>query len=334
MRDWSIAITGGTGSLGTALVRALLDRGVRRIVVISRDEVKQSVMAGGLTPDESFRTRFFLGDVRDRVRMDLALRGVDAVIHAAALKRVESGAYNPSEVVQTNVFGTGVILAAALENGVQRVLLVSSDKATAPTTLYGATKMVAEGLTVGHNVYGAASGTLSAVVRYGNVLGSRGSVLHLWRRQAARKQLLTLTEVEMTRFIITMPQAVDFVLSALSRMRGGEIFIPRLPAAKMLDLAAAVSLHYAPEVLPWCRVDGPRPGGEKLHEELLTVEEGGRTRWAEDRYLVIPSFHPWTTEPWDGDDPGAAAREGYRSDRAQCLDVQALAPLVAAAPEG
>lgn len=316
-----VLITGGTGSLGSALVRRLLKDEAERIVVYSRDEWKQAQFAQDLGRGSASDPvlRFFLGDVRDLHRLEQAMHGCDTVIHTAALKRVDAVAYNPSEVRKTNIEGSANVTLAATWAGVAKVLMISSDKACMPTNVYGVSKAQMEHEAVAGNALTIPRGTRVSVVRYGNVLGSRGSVIHTWRAQAAQGLPLTLTHGEMTRFWIMMPQAVEFVLSSLQRMQGGEIFVPKLPAAWMLDLARA----FAPEAL--LHIAEPRPGGEKIHEMLLTEEETARTLDLGDCYLVVPPLHPWTPREWQGTPVGSLR---YTSDNAPCLSVEELRELL------
>ena len=284
----NILITGGTGSLGHALVRHFLRTpGCGKVAVFSRDELKQARMAE-LIPDA--RMRFMLGDVRDLARLKLALYGYDAVVHAAALKRVDAVADSPSEVFRTNLDGTRNVLSAALSCGVPRVLLISSDKACYPTNAYGVSKAAAEAETVAWNRYSIPRGVRCSVLRYGNVLGSRGSVVHTWRAGGRE-----VTHPDMTRFIITMPQACGAVAWSLASMQGGEIFVPYLGAAHILDLLEAVTGSREHTVV------GRRPGGEKLHETILTAEESARTiDTGEGAWVIRPQLHEWqTAPPWD-----------------------------------
>ncbi len=299
----SILITGGTGSMGQALVRRLLtDQTIERVCVYSRDEWKQSEMRAAF-PDP--RLRFFIGDVRDRQRLTRAMRNVSRVIHAAALKQVPSCEYNPLEAVKTNVDGTANVIDAALDAQVGRVLMLSSDKACDPTNLYGATKLVAEKLIVDANVYGGET-TKFACTRYGNVIGSRGSVLPLFQAQHAAGQALTVTDPDMTRFVLTLEQGVRFVLDSLGRMVGGEVFVPRLPAATVRTIAEAAAYPAAPRLV----IGGLRPG-EKRHEVLVSSHEAARTR-DEGEYFVV------------GMDarPGPGAEFRFASDTAERLGVQ------------
>jgi len=298
-----VLITGGTGSLGHALVSAWLQNdAVERVVVFSRDELKQAQMRE-LFPDP--RLDFRLGDVRDISRLKLAFYGMDTVIHAAALKRVDATANDPLELIATNVIGTSNVLQASLSAGVARTLVISSDKACLPANAYGASKFMAEQLAVNFNVYGAPQGCVSSVVRYGNVLGSRGSVVHVWRGQG---DTLTLTEPGMTRFILTMPQAVAFVGDVLDCMEGGEVFVPyKLPSATLEDLAHATrpgaEHHYT----------GRRPGGEKMHELLLSYEESTRTV---EPGVMLPHTSLWREESaWANEpriEPGEVSSLGAR----------------------
>lgn len=290
-----VLITGGTGSLGAALVRHFLHEGAEKIVVFSRDEVKQGDLAKSLGfKIDNPRVRFFLGDVRDHWRLVDAMWGIDTVIHTAALKRVDQVSYNPTEVLKTNVLGTQNVLQAATEARVQRVLLISSDKAVHPTNVYGASKQMAEFLTVRHNVYSHPKGTACAVLRYGNVWGSRGSIVEVFREQIVTGTL-TVTDPEMTRFFVTLPQAVGYVQRALDFMEGGEIFVPaRLPAWTLKQVVAL----FAPQDV---QVTGRRTGGEKAHEQLISDEEERRVTEMYGMYVVVPEPHEWTTTyGWDG----------------------------------
>ena len=236
----SILITGGTGSFGKAfLSQVLAEHSPARIVIFSRDELKQYEMKQTWGDDD--RVRFFLGDIRDRDRLEMALRGVDHVVHAAALKQVDTAEYNPMEYVKTNVLGSENVIQASLSTGVKKVVALSTDKASSPVNLYGATKLTADKLFISSNHYAGAGGTRFAVVRYGNVMGSRGSVIPFFRRLAEKGEPLPITDTRMTRFWITLPQAVDFVINSFDDMNGGELYVPRIPSMRITDLAEAVA---------------------------------------------------------------------------------------------
>ena len=283
----SILITGGTGSLGRALIRHYLTMPVSRIAVLSRDEWKQSMLAKEL-PDE--RIRWFLGDVRDPERLEMAFHSIDTVLHTAALKRIDRIAYDPAEVIKTNVIGTQNVIHAAIQAGVKKVVVVSSDKAVQPTNIYGASKMCAEWLAVVSNVYSYPRGTRVADVRYGNVIGSRGSVVELWRDAISAGRPIEITDERCTRFFITMDQAVQLIQDALALMDGGEIFVPDLPSMRITDLAEAVAPNHPRFITDL------RPGGEKLHEQLLNAEETTRTVVTDGQrrfYIVNPTIRYW-----------------------------------------
>lgn len=300
-----VLVTGGTGSLGRALVKRLLKSGAERIVVFSRDEVRQARFAEEL--GEHPALRWMLGDVRDRERLESAMWHVEAVIHAAALKRVDSVSFHPTEVEKTNIAGTRNVIEAAVHAGVKKVLIVSSDKAVSPANLYGASKLFAEQLAVAANLYSWPRGTKVAAVRYGNVVGSRGSVAHIFRRQALLGQPLTVTDPEMTRFIITMEEAVDFCLSALADLKGGEILVPVLPSARVVDIALAAAEVWNGQTTSPMSVIGRRVGGEKPHEVLLSEDEVRRAVQqffppAQSRFVVPPPLHEWNPqETWSGE---------------------------------
>lgn len=274
-----ILITGGTGSLGNALVPLLLaGTSADRIIIYSRDEQKQQEMAARL-PDS--RMVYMLGDVRDRERLAMAMHGVDTVIHAAALKIVPRGEFDPSEFVKTNIIGADNVIHAALAAGVSRVLAISTDKAVAPVNLYGATKLAAEKLFVAANAYRRFPFQRFAVVRYGNVAGSRGSVIPLWRAFVASGRPLPVTAMGMTRFWITLPEAAHVVLQALEGMTGGEVFVPKMPAFRLEDLMVAFGTRVRPVAI------GMRPG-EKLHEDLITVHESTSVHETDNVFVIVP----------------------------------------------
>jgi UDP-N-acetylglucosamine 4,6-dehydratase len=281
----TILLTGGTGSFGNAFVaRAVAEWPDATIRVFSRDELKQYEMEKRYASNPNLR--FFVGDVRNRSRLLRAMNGADLVIHAAAMKQVPACEYNPFEAVQTNVLGAQHVVDAAIDTGVTRVIALSTDKAVNPVNLYGATKLCQEKIIVQGNAYASQSATRLSCVRYGNVVGSRGSVVPVFREQLASGRL-TITDERMTRFWITLPQAVDLVLFALDHMVGGEVFIPKIPSMRVTDLADAMAPGVPREVV------GIRPG-EKLHEVLITADESRHTIDAGDVYVVLPE-HPWWT---------------------------------------
>ncbi|MBI1843902.1 MAG: UDP-N-acetylglucosamine 4,6-dehydratase (inverting) [Actinobacteria bacterium] len=284
----TILLTGGTGSFGNAFAeRMQADWPNTTVRLYSRDELKQSEMRERLG-DRQFR--YLIGDVRDHDRLVRAAQGADVIIHAAAMKQVPACEYNPFEAVQTNVIGTQNVVNAAIDAGVARVIALSTDKAVNPANLYGATKLCAEKIMVQGNTYAAQSDTRLSCVRYGNVVGSRGSVIPLFRKQIAEGRL-TITDERMTRFWITLPQAVDLVLFALDQAKGGEIFIPKIPSMKVIDLADAMAPGSPHQVV------GIRPG-EKLHEILLTADESRHAIDAGDVYIVLPEQPWWEREAW------------------------------------
>ncbi|MEX2649733.1 MAG: UDP-N-acetylglucosamine 4,6-dehydratase (inverting) [Alphaproteobacteria bacterium] len=283
--DRGVLVTGGTGSFGRAFVAAVLARHrPRRLVVYSRDEQKQAEMAAGPAFRDRGDVRFFIGDVRDRERLETAMRDIDVVVHAAALKHVPIAEYNPIECVKTNVHGAENVVAAAVRAGVARVVALSTDKAVNPINLYGATKLAADKIFVAANNWSGGAGTRFAVVRYGNVFGSRGSVVPLFRRLLAEGAAsLPITDARMTRFWITLERGVEVVLATIAAMRGGEIVVPRIPSMGIVELAAALAPGHPTHLV------GVRPG-EKLHEVLIT-EDDARTAWEfADRYVVEPAF--------------------------------------------
>lgn len=298
----SVLITGGTGSFGKMFVSALLKTEVRRIVVFSRDELKQHEMQQVFPQDP--RLRYFIGNVREPTRLHRAFVGVDVVVHAAALKQIVAAEYNPFEAVQTNIIGAKNVINAAIDQGVERVIALSTDKASGPVNLYGATKLVSDKLFVAGNAYAGEKPTRMSVVRYGNVVGSRGSVIPFFRKLAPTGRL-PITDARMTRFWITLEQAVEWVRVCLAEMRGGEIFVPKLPSMKVTDLAAAVA--------PEAKLDivGIRPG-EKLHEEMISESAARHSLDRGDHYVIQPEMD-W----WEGHLEGEALPAGfsYTSDR-------------------
>jgi UDP-N-acetylglucosamine 4,6-dehydratase/5-epimerase len=280
-----VLLTGGTGSFGSAFVRWALQHWPDTIIrVYSRDELKQHEMRASLNDDA--RLRYFIGDVRDARRICRAAEGADVIIHAAAMKQVPACEYNPFEAVRTNVVGAQNVVDAAIDTGVARVVALSTDKAVNPVNLYGATKLCAEKIIVQGNAYAAGRSTRLSCVRYGNVVGSRGSVVPLFRDQA-RIGRLTITDERMSRFWITLEEAVELVVYALEHMTGGEVFVPKIPSMHVTDLAEAMAPGMPRDVI------GIRPG-EKLHESLLTTDESRHSIEVDDVYVVLPE-HPW----WD-----------------------------------
>jgi UDP-N-acetylglucosamine 4,6-dehydratase len=279
----SVLITGGTGSFGRALTEHLLRSEVRRVAIFSRDELKQLQMKSDLKDD---RLRFFLGDIRDDSRLDIALHNVDYVVHAAALKQVDTGEYNPMEFVKTNVVGSQNVIDACIRNGVKKIVALSTDKASSPINLYGATKLTADKLFSAANNYSHAYGTTFSVVRYGNVMGSRGSVIPYFKQLAIEGKPFPITDKRMTRFWITLDQAVEFVLETFEIMQGGELYVPRIPSMKIMDLARAIKEDFSYEEV------GIRPG-EKLHEEMISPDDSRRTIELSNRYCVSPIYAEW-----------------------------------------
>ena len=289
----SILVTGGTGSFGKAFIFELLrNHDPKRVVIFSRDELKQYECRQLFGDDQ--RLRWFIGDIRDRHRLIRAMHNVDYVVHAAALKQVDTAEYNPWEFVQTNVVGSQNVIEACIDSGVKKVVALSTDKASSPINLYGATKLTADKLFVTGNHYAAAYPTRFSVVRYGNVMGSRGSVIPFFRRLADEGRSLPITDLRMTRFFITLPQAVRFVTDSFETMQGGELYVPRIPSMKITDLAQAVAPGAEMHEI------GLRPG-EKLHEEMISPEEGRRALRIGERYVLQPDLASWGyTPPADG----------------------------------
>lgn len=326
----SIFISGGTGSFGRAFVKRLLsDYRPKRVVVFSRDELKQYEMSQEF---DAPCMRYFLGDVRDEQRLQQAMRGIDLVVHAAALKQVPAAEYNPTEFIRTNVNGAENIIAAALQNGVKKVIALSTDKAASPINLYGATKLLSDKLFVAANNIAGSRDTSFAVVRYGNVVGSRGSVLPLFRKLIAGGTTeLPITDARMTRFWITLDEGVDFVMRSFERMQGGELFVPKIPSARIVDLATAL----APELAQ--RQVGIRPG-EKLHEMMISRDDSSHTLEFSQHYVITPAMN--FSEPCNYSLDGLGEQGGpvepgfeYLSDsNPHYLDVAALRQLVERCP--
>jgi UDP-N-acetylglucosamine 4,6-dehydratase/5-epimerase len=278
----TILVTGGTGSFGQKFISKVLEKNINKVIVFSRDELKQFEMSKEYMDE---RIRFFLGDVRDQERLYRAFDGVDIVIHAAALKQIGACEYNPFEAVKTNIHGAQNVIEAALNCNVKRVIALSTDKAVSPTNLYGATKLVSDKLFIAANTYAGKKDIRFAVVRYGNVVGSRGSVVPYFKK-LKKTGKIPITDERMTRFWITLDQGVQFVLDNLKRMRGGEIFVPKIPSIKITDLAKAIA--------PQCDIEfiGIRPG-EKLHEAMITEDDSRHTVEYNDYYVIHPEFTWW-----------------------------------------
>lgn len=311
----SILVTGGTGSFGKAFIKYALEHfAPKRIVIFSRDELKQYEARQLFNNDP--RLRWFIGDIRDRHRLTRAMNGVDYVVHAAALKQVDTAEYNPFEYVQTNIIGSQNVVEAAIDAGVKKVVALSTDKASSPLNLYGATKLAADKLFQSANHYAAGYETRFSVVRYGNVMGSRGSVVPFFKKLAAEGKSLPITDSRMTRFWITLPQAVQFVNDSFDQMNGGELYVPRIPSMKIMDLVEAVAPGSETHEI------GIRPG-EKLHEEMISEDDSRRTLRVGDRYVVLPTIADWGFTPPVGDE----VEDGfaYRSNtNDQWLDAESI----------
>ena len=321
----SVLITGGTGSFGKAFVRTLLQRfpEIRRLVVFSRDELKQFEMEQEYSLKKYPALRYFIGDVRDRNRLRRALHGIDTVIHAAALKQVPAAEYNPMEFIHTNIMGAENLIEACMDTGVQRMIALSTDKAAAPINLYGATKLCSDKLVVAANNYAGAGGQRFSVVRYGNVMGSRGSVIPFFLSKAKEGEL-PITDPAMTRFNITLQAGVDMVLWALEHAVGGEIFVPKIPSYRVTDVAEAIG--------PSCRkpVVGIRPG-EKIHEEMITESDSPATVDLGPYYAILPTNGKSSIEQYERHVPVRRVEDGfaYHSGRnSDFLSVEQIRDLI------
>jgi len=321
--DWKdkvVLITGGTGSFGKKFTKTLLEeKPPRKIIIFSRDELKQHEMQmhGFNHPI----LRYFIGDVRDRERLLRAMHGVDIVVHAAALKQVPACEYNPMEAIKTNIMGTANVLEAALDAGVKKVMTISTDKAVSPANLYGATKLAAEKLTIQSNAYAAGSATRYSCVRYGNVVGSRGSVVPLFLKQRAGGTV-TITDERMTRFWLSLEQGVRFVINCIEQMEGGEVFVPKIPSTKVTDLAKAIAPAAKLNII------GIRPG-EKLHEYLISIDEARHTIELDRMYVIQPAEAIWFGYSWKG--KGQELPEGYHyssDNNSEWLDVNGIKEFV------
>jgi UDP-N-acetylglucosamine 4,6-dehydratase len=322
-----ILVTGGTGSFGKHFIKRILERyKPKRLIIYSRDELKQYDMQQAISASEYPFMRYFIGDVRDATRLEMALRDIDYVIHAAAMKHVPAAEYNPFECIHTNVLGAENVVNASIRAGVKKVLALSTDKAASPINLYGASKLASDKIFVAANHLSPSEGPQFSIVRYGNVVGSRGSVVPYFQKLIAdRATSLPITDPRMTRFWITLNQSADFVLSSLDLMKGGEIFVPKIPSMKITDLAKSL----APD-LP-TTVVGIRPG-EKLHEVMVTEDDARTTVDAGDRYIIQPAFKIWTAAENGWPDAGPVAEDfRYSSDKnTDWLDSDRLAKMIEA----
>jgi UDP-N-acetylglucosamine 4,6-dehydratase/5-epimerase len=320
-KDKTILITGGTGSFGKKFTKiALEEKQPKKIIIFSRDELKQHEMKMHGYDHPSLR--YFIGDVRDRDRLVRAMHGVDIVVHAAALKQVPTCEYNPMEAIKTNIMGTANVVEAALDAGVKKVMTISTDKAVNPVNLYGATKLAAEKLTVQSNAYAAGTATRYSCVRYGNVVGSRGSVVPLFLKQRV-SGTVTITDERMTRFWLSLEQGVRFVMNCIEQMEGGEVFVPKIPSTRVVDLASAI----APDAK--LNIIGIRPG-EKLHEVLISQDEARNTIELARMYVIQPAEAIWFGYSWQGKGRELADGYHYSSDNnSEWLDVDGIKTFVA-----
>ena len=319
--EQNILVTGGTGSFGKKFIETMLrDYQPNKLIIYSRDELKQHEMRSAGFTDPSLR--YFIGDVRDLPRLTRAMKDVTTVVHAAALKQVPACEYNPMEAIKTNILGSSNVIDAALEAGVKRVLALSTDKAVSPINLYGATKLAAEKLVVQSNAYAGGRDTRFSCVRYGNVVGSRGSVVPVFMRQRKSGQL-TVTDDRMTRFWLSLEQGVAFVIRCIEAMHGGEVFVPKLPSTRVTDLARAIAPDAEIDVI------GIRPG-EKLHEALINEDEARSTVELEDMYVVQPTGAYWFVHDWA--QHGSSLPDGFHytsENNPVWLDVEAIREFVA-----
>ncbi len=317
-KDRTVLVTGGTGSFGKKFAQMILEQPIRKLIVFSRDELKQHQMRTDGFDDP--RIRYFIGDVRDIDRVRRAMEGVDIVVHAAALKQVPACEYNPMEAIMTNVMGARNVIEAALDTGVQRVIALSTDKAVNPINLYGATKLCAEKLMIQSNSYAGTKEIRFSCVRYGNVVGSRGSVIPLFLEQR-KAGTLTVTDERMTRFWITLEQGVRFVIRCIEQMHGGEVFVPKIPSMNMKELVKAIGGNAKVEVI------GIRPG-EKVHELLVSDDEARHCVELPDMFVITPTHPWWSQDKWAH---GKSPPEGFRygSDgNAQKLSVEDLRKMI------
>lgn len=328
LNDKSVLVTGGTGSFGKHFVKTVIENyKPRRLIIFSRDELKQYEMEQTFPMAQHPFLRFFIGDVRDRDRLDMAMRDVDYVIHAAAMKQVPTAEYNPFECIRTNVFGAENVVSAAIRRNVRKVIALSTDKAANPVNLYGASKLASDKIFVAANNLAGADGTKFAVVRYGNVFGSRGSVVPFFKKlKEDGAETLPITDARMTRFWITLTQGVNLVLSSMEMTRGGEIFVPKIPSTTISDLATLIGPKLGQKVV------GIRPG-EKLHETMIPADDSRWTVEIEDRYVILASFAAAAREAYLNRGAKPVAEDfAYSSDsNTERLDVRGLQMLLAQA---
>jgi UDP-N-acetylglucosamine 4,6-dehydratase len=322
--DWSdkvVLVTGGTGSFGKKFVEIMLaEYHPSKLIIFSRDELKQHEMRSSGFNHKSLR--YFIGDVRDLLRLRRAMHDVDVVIHAAALKQVPACEYNPMEAIKTNILGSGNVIEAALDAGIKKVVALSTDKAVSPVNLYGATKLAAEKLFIQSNAYAAGTSTRFSCVRYGNVAGSRGSVIPTFITQRPNGKL-TITDPRMTRFWLTLEQGVRFVISCTEQMHGGEVFVPKIPSTRIVDLAEVIAPDAELEVI------GIRPG-EKLHEVLINEDEARTTVELDEMFVVQPTTAFWFGQDWQNN--GRRLEDGFRyssENNPQQLDINQIQELIA-----
>jgi UDP-N-acetylglucosamine 4,6-dehydratase len=320
-KDKVILVTGGTGSFGKKFVEIMLkEHRPKKVIIYSRDELKQHEMRAAGFDHPSLR--YFIGDVRDQERLRRAMHGVNIVVHAAALKQVPACEYNPMEAIKTNIMGTSNVIEAALDSGVEKVMSLSTDKAVNPVNLYGATKLAAEKLVVQSNAYAAGTATRFSCVRYGNVVGSRGSVVPVFLKQR-ENGAVTITDKRMTRFWLSLEQGVHFVIRCIEQMHGGEVFVPKIPSMKLIDLARAIAPKARIEVI------GIRPG-EKLHEVLISEDEARSTVELEDMFVVQPAEAMWFVHDWKSQ--GKPLPDGFRyasNTNPHWLDLEGIQKFIA-----
>ncbi len=321
----SILVTGGTGSFGKKMIETILCKfpNVRRVIVYSRDELKQFEMSQVFSEARYPQMRYFIGDVRDKERLGRAMRGVDVVIHAAALKQVPACEYNPFEAVKTNVIGAQNVIDSAIDQGVKQVIALSTDKAAAPINLYGATKLCSDKLFVSANNYKGPADIKFSVVRYGNVMGSRGSVIPFFMGQR-HKNVIPITDTRMTRFNITLEEGVALVMHAITHAWGGEIFVPKIPSYRILDVAKAIAPKCKQEII------GIRPG-EKLHEEMITETDAINTLEFETYFVILPSVKLWDVDRYMEAFRGKKCPDGFKyssGENTEWLTVKQIRELI------